>query len=122
MDYTYDYDDEYSEETIATKRALKAVSKEYKRAVVELIKSYPPFEGENMSIFATKIWADLKKEFKKPDDILLDNLEKAVKKFDKTLSKMSIRDGFKAYRTLIKITRTLINGEDFDSVEEGEYV
>jgi len=119
----YVYDDEYSEETIATKRALQAVSKEYKRAVVELIRPYPPFEGENVVIFSTKIWADLKKEFRKPDDILLDNFEKAVRKFDKTLLKMSIKDGFKAYRTLIKITRTLINGEDFDSVvEEGEYV
>lgn len=122
MDYTYDYDDEYSEDTIATKRALKAVSKEYKKAVIDLIKPYPPFEGENMSIFATKIWADLKKEFRKPDDILLDNFEKAVRKFSKTLSGMSIKDGFKAYRSLIKITRTLILGEDSSLVEEGEYV
>lgn len=123
MDYTYDYDDEFNEDSIENKRALKAVSKEYKRAVIELIKPYPPFEGENVAIFSTKLWSDLKKEFKKtPEDILLDSLDKAVKKYEKTLSTLTIKDGFKAYRALLKIVRTLISGEENNSVEEGEYV
>lgn len=121
MGITYDYDDDY-EGTIASKRAAKTIKESYLKEIREYLKPYPVFAGENISIFSRMLWANITKEFKEPDDILLEYLEKTIQQCHKTLLQIPLGEGFKAYRFILKINRRLVTNKDVDNVEEGEYV
>lgn len=119
----YVYDDEYNEDSIATKRILKEIRKEYVKSIINLIKDFDCFRGENAFKFATMLWVDIKKSNRSQDDVtLLETLEKAVNKSKKALVTFGLQDGFKAFHYIFKVHKSIITGEQSGAVEEGEYV